>query len=70
MLKPNQLNLFDMHGNIWEWVADDIEGINLRAVRGGGFNFVAEGASSAFRLTQKAEVRSEAIGFRLVQEPK
>lgn len=65
-LSSNGLGIYDMHGNIWEWTADDIDG--LRSLRGGGFNFAAEGACSAFRVVQKPEVKGEAAGFRLVQE--
>jgi len=68
MLRENQLKLFDMHGNVWEWTSESQSG--LRIVRGGGFNFMALGASSAFRVFQKPELKGEALGFRLVQEPK
>jgi len=45
-------------------MADNEEG--LKPARGGGYNFSAEGACSAFRVLQKPEVKSPALGFRLV----
>ena len=68
-LRENQLKLFDMHGNIWEWTSDILPD-NFRALRGGGFNFGANGAASAFRVPAKPDFTSEAIGFRLISKPR
>lgn len=67
-LKGNQLKLFDMHGNIWEWTSEG--DASTQVVHGGGFNAEAKAAASAYRLDIKPETQTEALGFRLVQEPK
>jgi len=79
--KPNTWDLFDMHGNVWEWCQDwygdyqegvDPKGLpsgTLRVVRGGGWAFPAGMCRAASRHGIKPGDRDNKLGFRLVLLP-
>lgn len=77
--KPNRLNLYDMSGNVYEWIGDyyefypspgdtialkNLAQFDMRIIRGGSFKTAANLAQTFWRSGTLADVTSDNIGFR------
>jgi formylglycine-generating enzyme len=76
--KANPWGLFDMHGNVWEWMDDWFHGSYAarpkltpaeKVLRGGGWDYQAYGARSAFRNALPPNRSLNVIGIRLIRQP-
>lgn len=80
----NQFNLYDMYGNVWEFVEDlydhypNFDVINplnsatgrARVIRGGSFGNNPESLRSAYRDSRYPDSRQDNVGFRLLRTPR
>jgi formylglycine-generating enzyme required for sulfatase activity len=66
-LKPNDLGLFDVHGNAAQWCLDLVG--SGRVIRGGGWGIAPPDCRAAYRYRGAPAIRDSDLGFRPARVP-
>ena len=80
--KPNNWELHDMHGNVWEWCSNYFGKYNIertndptgplrgneRVMRGGSWSHSARRARSASRRAAQEDFQEHTVGLRVVMD--
>ena len=80
---PNGFGLYDVHGNVWQWVQDCYSnnyagasmdgsanttlGCDRRVLRGGSWGLIPQGLRAAYRIRDSPSIRYFSVGFRVAR---
>ena len=65
-LRPNGFGIYDLFGNVWEWMGDRATDPNFRMIRGGSYRSVADELQLSSWDYMQPSIRDVGFGFRIV----